>query len=92
MTPRRSRRQSASQPWPANWKPQRAKADVRPDPARASLAKSPAPRQPVVTTNLDALFVPGVGVIVDPDQAERLGAFIEDALTPDDALAAQDEE
>ncbi len=87
MTPRRSRRHSARQPWPANWKPRPASVAVGvPGPAVS------APRQPVVTTDPDALFVPGVGVVVDPDQAERLGAFIEDALTPDDVLAAQDEE
>ena len=30
---------------------------------------------------------PGYQVEVDPDEAERLGAFIEDAITEEDALA-----
>jgi len=40
---------------------------------------------PVVSESLDDLLVPGVIVEVDPDEADRLGAFEEDALDDDAA-------
>jgi hypothetical protein len=57
--------------------------------ARSSTAGRP---EPVVTTDEAGLFVPGVVVVVDPDRAEHLGAFVEDALSLEDALEAMDEE
>ena len=46
----------------------------------------------VVTTDERALRVPGAVVVVDPERADEMGAFQEDALSPEDAAAAIDEE
>ena len=40
---------------------------------------------PVISESPDDLLIPGVIVEVDPDEAERMGAFEEDAL--DEATA-----
>ena len=62
----------------------------------STVVVSPALRlsdsQPLVTTDENGLLLPGVVVVVDPDRADELGAFAEDALSLDDVLAAQDDE
>ena len=40
---------------------------------------------PVISQSLDDLLIPGVIVEVDPDEADRMGVFEEDAL--DEATA-----
>jgi hypothetical protein len=40
-------------------------------------------------TFLADILVPGAVVEVDPEDAERAGAFVEDALSPEDAEDAQ---
>lgn len=47
---------------------------------------------PLFTRDLDLLGVPGVVVSVDPETAEEMGAFEEDALSAEDAIAASTEE
>jgi hypothetical protein len=42
----------------------------------------------VVSHDLADLMTPGVQVVVNPPDAELLGAFLEDALGEDDALAS----
>ena len=42
-------------------------------------------REPVVSLDIADIAVPGVIVEVDPDMADELGAFHEDALTDADA-------
>ena len=49
---------------------------------------SPSNDPVVVSRNLSDLTSPRVIVEVDAEQAELLGAFQEDALTPEDAWAA----
>jgi hypothetical protein len=41
--------------------------------------------KPVYSNNLDDLEIPGVIVELDPDEADSLGAFEEDALTEEEA-------
>lgn len=43
---------------------------------------------PIVSKTIDDIATPGVSVEVEPDEAERLGAFEEDALTDSDAVEA----
>jgi hypothetical protein len=43
---------------------------------------------PVMSESLDDFLIPGVVIELDPDEADRLGAFEENALTPDDAWGA----
>lgn len=50
-----------------------------------NLPKRPTLQQPLTTTDPSAFGVPGVVLVVDPDDAEDLGAFPETAL---DAQAA----
>jgi hypothetical protein len=42
--------------------------------------------QTAVLEKLDDSLVPGLQVEFDPDEAERAGAFVEDALSEADAL------
>jgi hypothetical protein len=49
---------------------------------------SPSNDPVVVSRKLGDLTSPGVVVEVDAEQAEQLGAFEEDALTPEDAWPA----
>ena len=44
--------------------------------------------QPILSNHLDDLDTPGVMVVVDPDEAESLGAFHETALSEEDAWAS----
>ncbi len=46
------------------------------------------PLKPVYSQNLDDLEIPGVMVELDPDEAEAIGAFREDALSEKDAWEA----
>lgn len=41
-----------------------------------------------LTRKLNEAMVPGAVVTLDPDEAERAGAFVEDALSELDALAS----
>lgn len=43
-----------------------------------------------VAAKLADAATPGAGVTFDPDEAERAGAFREDAMSPEDAAAAED--
>lgn len=43
---------------------------------------------PIVSTDYADFLTPGVVIELDPDQADDLGAFHEDALSLDDALDA----
>ena len=43
---------------------------------------------PVMSESLDDFLIPGVVIELDPDEADRLGAFEEHALTADDAWDA----
>jgi hypothetical protein len=43
---------------------------------------------PVMSESLDDFLIPGVVIELDPDEADRLGAFEENALTADDAWGA----
>lgn len=45
---------------------------------------------PIVTTEMAELAIPGVVVEFDPDEAERLGAFEETALSEEDAWDSND--
>jgi hypothetical protein len=87
----RSGRIRTSRRWPAAWTPRPCTAEVQP-PREAPSRPATAGRGPILTTDADALFAPGVAVVVDPDRAEQLGAFVEDALSFEDVLAAQDQE
>lgn len=49
---------------------------------------SPGDGDPVSAFLLD-IEVPGAVAEVDPDDADRAGAFIEDALSPEDAFQAR---
>ena len=42
-------------------------------------------RDPVISNDIRDLLTPGVQVEVDPEEAERLGAFEETALSEEDA-------
>lgn len=42
----------------------------------------------VIESKLDDLSAPGYVVEVDPDEAEIMGAFLEDALNLEDAIGA----
>lgn len=42
-------------------------------------------QMPVISRNLEDLDTPGVIVEVDPEEAEDLGAFLETALSAEDA-------
>jgi len=44
------------------------------------------PEQPIVLQKLNDANIPGFVVEVDPEEADLLGAFIEDALDEQDAL------
>lgn len=46
---------------------------------------APEPRSPVYSPAIDDMTTPGVVVEVDPDQADELGAFRDDALSEDEA-------
>lgn len=48
--------------------------------------------QPIITSDQTAIGKPGAIVQVDPDEAESLGAFVEDALTPEEAWDANADE
>lgn len=43
---------------------------------------------PLISRKLDDIFIPGVVVEVDPEEADDLGFFEEPALTAKDALEA----
>jgi hypothetical protein len=47
---------------------------------------------PLVTTDPDAFGLPGVVLVVDPDEAEDLGACPEPALSPEDAWDSNSDE
>lgn len=47
--------------------------------------EQPSPLSPVVSPSIDDLTTPGVMVDVDPDEADAMGAFREDALTEAEA-------
>ena len=49
-------------------------------------------RQAVVTTDPGAFGVPGVVLMVDPDEADDLGACEETALSPEDAWDSNSDE
>lgn len=46
----------------------------------------------VLDAKLQAMETPGMVVEFDPDEAERLGAFQEDAMSLEDALEASSDE
>ena len=46
------------------------------------------PKNAVLSENADDALIPGVVIVVDPDEAKRLGAFEEDALDHDTAWNA----
>jgi hypothetical protein len=46
------------------------------------------PMDAIVSESLEDLSIPGVIVEVDPDEADRLGAFAEDALDEETAWDA----
>jgi hypothetical protein len=48
--------------------------------------------QPIITSDQTAIGKPGAIVQVDPDEAEALGAFVEDALTLEEAWDANADE
>lgn len=50
------------------------------------------PMQPIYSESVADLGVPGVVVIVDPDEAEAMGAFEEQALTEAEAWEGTDGE
>ena len=45
----------------------------------------------VLAAKIDSALTPGVAVDFTPEQAETAGAFVEDALSADDALNASDD-
>ena len=45
----------------------------------------------VLAAKIDSALTPGVSVDFTPEQAETAGAFVEDALSADDALNASDD-
>jgi hypothetical protein len=45
----------------------------------------PIVQMPIYSQNLDDLDTPGVIVVVDPEEAQSLGAFEETALSEEDA-------
>ena len=49
-------------------------------------------REPLYTTDTDAVGEPGVVVIVEPDDADDMGAFAETALSPEDAWDSNSDE
>ncbi|MGH3710347.1 MAG: hypothetical protein ACRDRQ_20075 [Pseudonocardiaceae bacterium] len=49
----------------------------------------PVPSSPIYSQSIEDVDLPGVVVEVDPDDAEEMGAFPEDALTLDDVLQAE---
>lgn len=51
----------------------------------ANVPLRPTVQMPIISENLDDLLTPGVIVEVDPDVAEDLGAFLETALSEEDA-------
>lgn len=46
---------------------------------------APEPRSPIYSPAIDDVTTPGVVVEVDPDQADELGAFRDDALSEAEA-------
>ena len=46
-------------------------------------------RQPIFSETIEDSDTFGVVAVVSPEEAERLGAFPEDALTPDEAWESQ---
>ncbi len=44
------------------------------------------PPQLTLSLNLNDLGIPGVAVVLSPDEADDLGAFEEDAVTMDDVV------
>lgn len=48
-----------------------------------------AARQPIFSETIEDSDTFGVIAVVSPEEAERLGAFTEDALTPDEAWESQ---
>lgn len=52
-----------------------------------SQSNKPQP-EPLLSSTLEDFAVPGVIVVLPPDEAERLGAFDETALSENDAWAS----
>ena len=60
----------------------------------AKETKTRTPRrwhQPLVTEDLAGLAIPGAIVSIDPETAESMGAFLEDALSEEEAWESNDE-
>jgi hypothetical protein len=53
---------------------------------------SPRQRKPLVTPDPAGFGLPGAVLVVDPDEADELGAFPETALTPEDAWESNSDE
>jgi hypothetical protein len=52
---------------------------------------SPSSKPIITSQNMKDITVPRVAVEVDQDEAERLGAFREDAITADEAHEANED-
>lgn len=55
----------------------------------SSRPNSLASRQPILSERIEDADTFGVMVVVTPEEAERQGAFVEDALSEDDAWDSQ---
>lgn len=44
--------------------------------------------QLTLSLNLNDLGIPGVAIVLSPDEADDLGAFVEDAVDLDDVIAS----